>query len=296
MQLSNLDRKFSNNQCLSLTLILISLFLSACATTNVEQMDSTFDRYSLEEDEAKLWREADQLEREQNKRLAKHDFAVLESYLQEVLQKVDNVILMDERLAPKIRVTDDPKASSATLPNGAIYISTGMLKLIENEAQLAFLLAHELGHYKLRHGLKEARNTDNHEKRGGAVGTWLGFLTPHYNEIFNRDVADGTAAIWELLSTLSYAVDLEYESDQFALASLTKTDYDALTARKFLDRLKDNPASLPVTFAEDPANEQIVRILESRIEELESYRPEKSMTPGGFIGAERYREKVLSTL
>jgi predicted Zn-dependent protease len=49
------------------------------------------------------------------------------------------------------RLTADPTPAAMTLSTGTIYVSTGMVSLLDNEAQLAYVLAHEMAHVQLDH-------------------------------------------------------------------------------------------------------------------------------------------------
>jgi hypothetical protein len=50
-------------------------------------------------------------------------------------------------------VIEDDSVNAVSTPGGYIYITTGLMKLMENEAQLAGVLAHEIGHVQGRHGI-----------------------------------------------------------------------------------------------------------------------------------------------
>jgi len=52
----------------------------------------------------------------------------------------------------KFHVLDESEPNAFALPGGRIVIHTGLLDLLENEAQLAMVLAHEIGHIEHRHG------------------------------------------------------------------------------------------------------------------------------------------------
>lgn len=51
-------------------------------------------------------------------------------------------------------VLDSPTVNAFSAPGGYVFVTTGLLKLIDNEAQLAGVLAHEIGHISGRHALK----------------------------------------------------------------------------------------------------------------------------------------------
>lgn len=57
----------------------------------------------------------------------------------------------------QIHVLDTDEVTGYAVPNGIIFVSRGALKMIENEAEYAFFIAHELSHIVLQHGVKEIR-------------------------------------------------------------------------------------------------------------------------------------------
>lgn len=83
----------------------------------------------------------------------------------------DNPILVNyinslgQRLVPKdsphlyaFRLLLDPQPSAQALSTGTIYVSTGMVSLLDNEAQLAYVLAHEVAHVERNHMYDQVRN------------------------------------------------------------------------------------------------------------------------------------------
>ena len=55
------------------------------------------------------------------------------------------------------RVVQDIYPNASALPDGRIYLTTGMLAHVENEAQLAMVLGHEIGHVIEEHALESLR-------------------------------------------------------------------------------------------------------------------------------------------
>ena len=53
-----------------------------------------------------------------------------------------------------VRVVPDIDPNAAALPDDRIYLTTGILARVENEAQLAMVLGHEIGHVIEKHALK----------------------------------------------------------------------------------------------------------------------------------------------
>src|ERR1700754_1966080 len=56
-----------------------------------------------------------------------------------------------EKVSWNFRILRDPQPNAFALPNGSIFVTTGLMTLIDNESQLAAILAHELTHVMRRH-------------------------------------------------------------------------------------------------------------------------------------------------
>lgn len=54
----------------------------------------------------------------------------------------------------QVIVTDHPEANAAALPGGTILVTTGLLRGLQSENELAFVLGHELGHFHGRDHLR----------------------------------------------------------------------------------------------------------------------------------------------
>ncbi len=69
-----------------------------------------------------------------------------------LLQKNDQADLLDQL---RFYVLKSPVPNAYCTSNGAVLVSVGLLSRLENEAQLAFILAHEIQHFVLKHSLAE---------------------------------------------------------------------------------------------------------------------------------------------
>lgn len=59
------------------------------------------------------------------------------------------------------RLIDDPEPNAFALPGGFVYVTRGLVALLDSEAELAAILGHEIGHVVARHALREwAREGD----------------------------------------------------------------------------------------------------------------------------------------
>jgi predicted Zn-dependent protease len=81
------------------------------------------------------------------------------AYLHRIGQSLIPRGLELERVSWKFRAVRDPQPNAFALPNGSIYVSTGLITLIDNESQLAAILAHEVTHVMRRHTYLQNRST-----------------------------------------------------------------------------------------------------------------------------------------
>jgi beta-barrel assembly-enhancing protease len=94
---------------------------------------------------------------EVRKRVTIVNDAVLTSYVSAVGRR-----LMQSREAKNsgfpftFEVVADPSINAFALPGGPMFINTGLLKSVDNEAQLAAVMGHEMSHVVLRHGTNQA--------------------------------------------------------------------------------------------------------------------------------------------
>jgi predicted Zn-dependent protease len=61
----------------------------------------------------------------------------------------------------RVYIIDTPDWNASCSPNGMVFVNTGLLLQMKNEAQFAFVLGHEITHYLHRHSLERARNEVN---------------------------------------------------------------------------------------------------------------------------------------
>ncbi|MCU0434097.1 MAG: M48 family metallopeptidase [Bacteroidia bacterium] len=80
---------------------------------------------------------------------------------------LDKLLVKDPKLRKKITVYTlrSTEVNAFMMANGALLLSTGLVAHIENEAQLAFILSHEIVHFRERHNLQGFRNRQRAESR-----------------------------------------------------------------------------------------------------------------------------------
>ena len=96
-----------------------------------------------------------------DQRFEKEGLVYHEAALDAYLDRVGKAVLADKEIENvnwRFRALRDPVPNAFALPNGSIYINTGLLALLEDEGQLASILAHEITHVSKRHTYQQNRS------------------------------------------------------------------------------------------------------------------------------------------
>ncbi len=152
-----------------------------------------------------------------------------------------------ENIYVNFKIVEDPLPYADTLATGTVYLSTGMISLLDNESQLAFLLMHEAGHVMLSHHLNQIVEEEKAEKRAARVkliGTVAGAVA---GGIIGgkKDVAIGGAvgllgaSLVESFRNRRFMRSIQLESDQFATQVLLQHGFDAREAPTLMAKVGD---------------------------------------------------------
>ena len=123
------------------------------------------------------------------------------------------------------RVAQDICPNAAALPDGGIYLTTGMLAHVENVAQLAMVLGHEIGHVIEEHALESLRRQRSGQRRNKIVGAALGGLLAGKKGGTGAAVqgaAAGAAAGTLTAMAINSIVRSQYSQEQEQEAGLTR--------------------------------------------------------------------------
>ena len=118
-------------------------------------------------------------------------------------------------------VVDSEVVNAFTAPPGCyVYVTRGLLGLVNSEAELAAVLGHELGHVAANHAVRQ----QNTETMSSLAAVLVGVAT-------KSDLAGKMAGRVAKLGSLSYSRGQEYEADSLALTYLPAAGYspDGLT-------------------------------------------------------------------
>jgi len=183
-------------------------------------------------------------------------------------------------------VLDSDEINAFATPGGLIFISRGMLRCCKNEDEVAAVLAHEISHVQLRHGIQSIEQSRKTEA--------LKVLAVEGTKTFGgKELADLTktfeSSIGDITSTLinnGYSRAFEREADAAAVRILSRVGYDpnALAAmlREMGKRLKPGGADFAKTHP-SPA---------SRIEDISSMGVRKPSSPAPAARQARFQRAL----
>ncbi|MGE0152602.1 MAG: M48 family metalloprotease [Reyranellaceae bacterium] len=123
-------------------------------------------------------------------------------------------------------VLDSPIVNAFALPGGYVYITRGLLALAQNEAELASVLGHEMGHVTARH----AAQRQTAAVGAGILGVLVGAVTGS-NELAQASMGTGQALV------AGYSRDQEFEADDLGIRYIGRTGYDVGASSSFLNRM-----------------------------------------------------------
>jgi len=131
------------------------------------------------------------------------------------------------------RVLDSPVVNAFALPGGFVYVTRGLMAHLNNEAQLAVVIGHEIGHVAARHasqrGLQQAI--------GQAVVVGGAIIGQEFLGVSGESILNLSGQAAQLIF-LSYSRDHERESDRLGVEYAAMTGYDAAEGADFFTSLK----------------------------------------------------------
>ena len=235
-------------------------------------MPERFTRPDIATDEGGLWALMDREER----RLRRSPFALRDPALRDYVQGIACCLAGDHCPDVRVHLVRTPLFNASMAPNGMMLVWTGLMLRMENEAQLAAVLGHEIGHYLRRHTLERLRDA----RSRSAFGQFLG--------LFGLAGAVGQLAL--LASAFAYSRDQERDADHIGVILMRKVGYDLAEVSKVWGNLLaevkarpdgDQELGTPM-FATHPG-------VEERRETLAALAKE---APGGATNAEAWQERI----
>lgn len=178
--------------------------------------------------------------------------ASVNRYLGEVGQRLDDKVHRPQ-MPYSYRVLNANYVNAYTFPGGAMGVTRGILVDLDNEAELAALLGHELGHVNARHAAQ--RQGKSMVAQVAAAGASLVASTTEWGGLVAMGSQLGASA---LLS--SYSRDNEREADALGQEYMVRAGYPATgmvgLQQLLVDQQKESPSMLQTMFSTHPMSSE----------------------------------------
>ncbi|MBS4096181.1 MAG: M48 family metallopeptidase [Sulfuricella sp.] len=161
-------------------------------------------------------------------------------------------------------VAHSPEINAFAAPGGVVVVNTGLLRATDSAEELAGVLAHEIAHVELRHGLKAVfKNLGLRALLSLALGDYSGTLA-----------GEATASLTEM----KFSRDAENQADHAGLQRLAQAGIDPRAMPRFFTKLAGKEgatAKLPALFSTHPLSDERRARLEADIAAL----PQRQYAP-----------------
>ncbi|MTI88677.1 MAG: peptidase M48 [Balneolaceae bacterium] len=221
-----------------LPVLITAIMLNACLTLQVNPVSGNKRAYGYSwEEEIEIGRQAD---KEIVAQYGVYEDEALSDYVSELGQLLlEDSHLRREGVAEKFqnteftfRVLNSPVVNAFALPGGYVYVTRGLLAHLNNEAQLAVVLGHEIGHVAARHASQRAAT-----QQIGQLAIIGGALLGESIGLDGGNILQLSSQTAQLLF-LQYSRDNERESDRLGVEYSAMNKYEAAEGAKFFESLK----------------------------------------------------------
>ena len=229
------------------TAMMLGLLVVACATSNIPPIGSSHQPFQLAADEREIWEKSEAEQQKLNRRGRLYEDVLLEEYVNEIARRMTPPELEEQGVPIRVKLLRDPSLNAFAYPNGVLYVHTGLLARVENEAQLASVLGHEMTHVINRDAVRQYRSTRNKviAANVAAVAASIG-ISAVAGEQWRRGNAVTAAVVGQtadvmlglglqlglLAAVNGYGRGMEDQADAGAMRLMAQAEYDINEAPK----------------------------------------------------------------
>ncbi|MCM8831411.1 MAG: M48 family metallopeptidase [Candidatus Omnitrophica bacterium] len=131
----------------------------------------------------------------------------------------------------KFTILDAEELNAFTLPAGFIYINKGLIMALDDD-EIAYVLAHEVGHLSARHIVKKLQANMAYQ-----LILALSLSAIDKSKMNSTTIKEGVDIIYNLIE-LKYSRSDEYEADRLAIKYVYKAGYNPYASISCLEKLK----------------------------------------------------------
>jgi predicted Zn-dependent protease len=138
-------------------------------------------------------------------------------------------------------IVNSDVVNAFALPGGYIYLTRGLMALVNNEAELAGVMAHEIGHVTARHSAQRYNRSVFAQLGAAVLGAVVG----------SRELSQ-IAGLGAAAYVQGYSREQEFEADQLGVRYLVRAGYDPGAMADFLETLTaDNALAAKIAGIEE---------------------------------------------
>jgi predicted Zn-dependent protease len=178
----------------------------------------------------------------------------------------------------EFHVVDDPVPNAFALPGGYIFITRGLVSLMNSEAELAAVLGHEIGHVTARHSVNQLSRAQLAQ-----LGLGLGMIVaPELQQLGNLANA-GLGLLF-----LKYGRDDERQADSLGFRYMLDDGYDVHEMEDVFAALQASgklagQSPVPSWLASHPSEPDRIAAVRERIDNLESTPPDLKVNASPYL-------------
>ncbi len=148
-----------------------------------------------------------------------------------VTQLVDRLVAASEKPEQKYEVTilNSSSVNAFALPNGQLYITRGLIALANDKAELASVLAHEMGHVIARH----AQIREDQARQAALVSHVV-------SDVLSDPQMGALALAKSKLTLAAFSRAQEFEADGIGVGISARAGFDPYGASRFLNDMQRN--------------------------------------------------------
>ena len=160
-------------------------------------------------------------------------------------------------------VLDTDEVNAFATPGGYVFITNGALMKMDNEAQLAGVLGHEIAHVVKKHVVKELHIKGDEGSAAGGIAGLIGGTTGTVRVALDQALDDAT----NILFNRGYKIADEIEADRVGILLASIVGYDPLALKEFLSSVRSFEVEDKTYKGEHPVFEVRMREIDKTLNE-----------------------------
>lgn len=217
--------------------IVTTAIVVACGVTNSKNKGKGFNLFTVQQDREFGAQVAAEIDGNPREYPILDSASNVEAY--QMIYKIRDKILSSgevdfvEDFGWRLRIIkDDSTLNAFCTPGGYIYVYTGILKFLDNEAQLAGVMGHEIAHADQRHSTRQ--------------------MTKLFGVNVMLEILAGNRAMLKQMTSalvgLKFSRSHETEADEYSVRYLCPTEYDAAGGAGFFKKIEEMGGDRPPEF------------------------------------------------